>query len=252
MGELPRWQLVELVIAMLEFELGSTADSFEVDHDVKLPIVDGTDAGPRQIDVLVRGRIGGREFIRIVEIQDRNRRVDQGFVDQVLGKARAVGAHRSTIVSTKGFTKGAISRSGSPAAALDLYEFRESQSEEWPFKFPDPHFDFDLDGVSYRVPLKGYAYVNAASGTVTAYVLFGHIVTPNSEGVVAMISRLQAPERSPTTVWFVVGNWPPDFQVGRLETTWTTPDGRQGRSVAGGTIVPNIRSRRLARPPKDS
>jgi hypothetical protein len=128
MPRLRRGQLLELVVHAVELELGTDA---QVLYDQK--VIEPGSGVIRQIDSIIRARVSEREFVRIVEVQDRASRIGFFAVDAFASKALAVGAHRATLVSAAGFTKGALAKIRAQYANLiDPVELRHTDQQEWP------------------------------------------------------------------------------------------------------------------------
>ncbi len=94
----PRWRTIERTIAVLEKMLQPGA---RVSHNVLLKeLITGT---RRQCDVVVRSGAAPRETITIVEVQDRNRRVELSDYEGWCQKREKVGAQHLICVSVTGF-----------------------------------------------------------------------------------------------------------------------------------------------------
>ena len=96
---------LELLVAKIQKQLAPKA---EVLHNVKL---DGRlSKTKRQIDVLVRERIGQYEIQIIIDCKDYNKPVDVKGVEEFDGLLRDVGAQKGVLVCPKGFTDTAKTR----------------------------------------------------------------------------------------------------------------------------------------------
>ncbi|MBI4021354.1 MAG: restriction endonuclease [Candidatus Aenigmarchaeota archaeon] len=62
----------------------------------------------RQFDVVIRYGIPERQFVAVVEVQDRNEKVGIETLQSWIEKMKSVGAHRLICVSTAGYTQPAI------------------------------------------------------------------------------------------------------------------------------------------------
>ena len=181
---LTHWQLVELTVFLIELESVSEM-STQVEYDVQLP--DRVTGRPRQVDAAVRSFASGREFLRIVEVQDRSTKVGSPFIDQVETKANRVGAHRVTVVSTAGFTTPAIERIQSNETLIDAYVLRDVAAEEWPINWPDPSVDLDVDGRILTVRLEARALARATDDEAEFLILFGAPEWSEWSGVLAYL-----------------------------------------------------------------
>ena len=107
----------------------SKEKSYEsVEHNVKL---DGYD-GPRQIDILLKGKVGPFTVLTIIECKDHNSKVNVIMVDGLHSKMLDVKAHKAVLVSRIGFTNGAIRKAR--RLGISLCTAHSTLSERW--KFP--------------------------------------------------------------------------------------------------------------------
>jgi hypothetical protein len=77
----PAWKLKEQVVALLEKTITPAA---EVQHNQRLP--DITTGEKRQCDVIVKYGRAPREHLAIVEVQDRDDRLDIAAIRELLAK----------------------------------------------------------------------------------------------------------------------------------------------------------------------
>ncbi len=77
---------------------------------------------PRQVDVSIRFDDDGASRLGIVECKHLNKKVDIGKVDGMIGKQRDLGADFGMIVSSKGFSDGAIAHAKSSDIQLQMVE----------------------------------------------------------------------------------------------------------------------------------
>jgi len=119
---------MELAAFFVERSLARESSNVVIRHDVRLR--DRRTKAFRQFDVVVQYEIAGQTFLRIVEVQDRNKRVGADFVGQIADKVRRVLAHRATIVSVGGFTSAALNRILDEGDLLDAIRLRELDSRE--------------------------------------------------------------------------------------------------------------------------
>jgi len=92
---LSRGRFLEVVAYVVELY---QRESARVVFDAKIP--ERETGQLRQVDIAIIGTVSRRPFLRIVEVRDRSRPADKIFIDQVIGKRQALGAHRATVVST--------------------------------------------------------------------------------------------------------------------------------------------------------
>ena len=95
----PQWKLFEATIAELIEDLDENA---EVERDVTmLGRLSGT---RRQVDVLIRGSIGGEVIVIAVECKCYSRRLGIGSVDEFAGKLLDIGVDRGILFGLSGVT----------------------------------------------------------------------------------------------------------------------------------------------------
>ncbi|KAA8782525.1 restriction endonuclease [Paenibacillus amylolyticus] len=78
-----------------------------VSHDEK--IIDKY-GHPRQFDVVIRGELGGRKLLGVIECKDWKAKVDLPVVDAFITKMRDINANFGMIFSNSGFTRTAIEK----------------------------------------------------------------------------------------------------------------------------------------------
>lgn len=118
---------LELLVAKIQKQLAPRA---EVLHDVKLP---GRESGVmRQIDVLVRERVGQYEIQIVVDCKDYKTPVDVKGVEEFDGLLRDVGAQKGVLVCPKGFTAAAKTRA--EKLQIELYSPFDTDPHKWQVK----------------------------------------------------------------------------------------------------------------------
>lgn len=120
------WRHQEIVVGALE-KYVNPADT-EICVNMYLPVVGQPKRRKRQCDVVIRHKSGPREYLAIVEVQKRNRKVGlKDFGDWLL-KYREVGAHRLICVSEAGYSQEVVELvTSSHSAYVDLLTLREFQ-----------------------------------------------------------------------------------------------------------------------------
>lgn len=115
---------LELLVAKIQKQLAPKA---EVLHDVKL---EGRQTGvKRQIDVLVREKIGQYEIQIIIDCKDHKTPVDVKGVEEFDGLLRDVGAQKEVLVCPTGFTETAKRRA--EGLQIDLYSPVDTDVHKW-------------------------------------------------------------------------------------------------------------------------
>lgn len=74
----------------------------------------------RQIDILVKGTLVGRDILGVVECKNFNEKVDVKVIDGFAGFLEDVGANIGILITNKGFTKGAENRANNAYGAIKL------------------------------------------------------------------------------------------------------------------------------------
>lgn len=122
-----QWRVVERVVALLEKVVSPDA---KVEHDAELcEIVTGT---PRQCDVAITFGRPPRQFVAIVEVQKRGRRVELAQYQGWLQKKEALGVAMLICVSMKGFPESVRKDAASRGPMVKLVTLREIEEGCWP------------------------------------------------------------------------------------------------------------------------
>ncbi len=118
---------LEILVARIQKQL---APDSEVLHDVKL---DGRHSNrKRQIDVLVRQKIGQYEIQIVIDCKDYARPVDVKGVEEFYGLLSDVGAQKGVLVCPKGFSEAAKTRA--EGWQIDLYSPVDTDPHKWQAK----------------------------------------------------------------------------------------------------------------------
>lgn len=115
---------LELLAAKIQKQLSPDA---EIIHDAKLP--GRRSRVQRQIDVLVKQRIGQYEMLVVLECKDYARPVDVKGVEEFHGLLDDVGAHKGAMVCPRGFTAAARERARD--FQVDLYSPVDTDPHKW-------------------------------------------------------------------------------------------------------------------------
>lgn len=100
-----QWKLFEDEVKRIQ--AGLDPDSV-VEHDVRMQGL--LSRRPRQIDVLVRGTLGGQAFTIAVECKHYSKRLGIGAVDEFAGKLLDIGVDRGVLYALNGLTQPAKDR----------------------------------------------------------------------------------------------------------------------------------------------
>jgi len=78
---------------------------------------------PRQIDILVRSRIADVDLVGVFDCKCFSQKVDVKVIDSMFGFIEDIGAHFGGVVTTEGFTEGAINRANPGRIHLRIIPF---------------------------------------------------------------------------------------------------------------------------------
>lgn len=123
----------------------------------------------RQIDLLATFPSGHR---LMVEAQKRSRRIGHGFIDAVEGKLAFVGVDSAHLVSSAGFTNGAVERIRRSNGRLTASHFR-APGDEWTIQNHAALVTQRQDGEDIHIPLEGFTVVDPVTGNVRQLMLRG-------------------------------------------------------------------------------
>jgi hypothetical protein len=131
-------------VAKIQQQLAPKA---EVRHNV---LLDGHLSGrKRQIDVLVREKIGQYEINIIIDCKDYNKPVDVKGVEEFYGLFQDVGAQKGVLVCPKGFTQAAKVRAD--GFQIDLYSPFDTDRHKWQVTATIPAIcDFRAAAMSFQ------------------------------------------------------------------------------------------------------
>ena len=122
----------EKLAATIFQNLRNDASYETVEHNVTLTGADG----PRQIDVLIRGKVGPIDVMTIVECKDHAGIVTVADVDALHSKMQDVRAHKAVLVARKGFSRTAKKKAD--RLGITLCTAHMAGSEKWPFDLQLP------------------------------------------------------------------------------------------------------------------
>jgi predicted helicase len=136
---------LELLIQRIQQQLSPTA---EVLHNVYLPgRISKID---RQIDVLVRQKIGQYEMLIVLDCKDHARPIDVTGVEAFLGLLKDVGAHKGVLICPTGFS--AAANEMARANSVDLYSPVDTEPHKWQALITVPLVcDFRSAGIGFSL-----------------------------------------------------------------------------------------------------
>lgn len=94
----------------------------------------------REVDIVLRSKIGDYEVVLSIEVRDRSRLDGSGWIEEMAGKHQALETNRLVLVSKSGFTKPAIKKA--KARNIETITLEEACSIDW-----DLAFDLEGQGV---------------------------------------------------------------------------------------------------------
>jgi hypothetical protein len=136
---------LEILVAKIQAQLAPDA---EVIHNAKLQ---GKHSGTsRQIDVLVRQKIGQYEMLIVLDCKDYAKPVDVKGVEEFYGLLKDVGANKGALVCPKGFTEAAKTRAA--GWQIDLYSPVDTDPHKWQVRVAIPIVcDFRRAAISFGI-----------------------------------------------------------------------------------------------------
>ncbi|WP_299826872.1 restriction endonuclease [uncultured Roseobacter sp.] len=140
---------LEKLVAKIQSELAPTA---EILHNQRIP---GRLSGrTRQIDVLVKDRVGQYEILIVIDCKDYKKRADVRSVEEFQGLVADVGAHKGVLVCPSGFSEAAKTRAS--GLQMDLYSPVDTEPHKWTVNPLIPVVvDFRSAGISFGVSISG-------------------------------------------------------------------------------------------------
>jgi hypothetical protein len=229
---LPRWKLLELGALAVEMELAGRDPAPGITFDDR--IADRETGDLRQVDVAVRYQLAGREFLRTIEATAEE--IGSEAVDEAEGKARRIGAHRTTLLTATGFTEPARRRLERNAALLDGVHLRDPREEEWPIRWPYPalHIGSEATGIETRTELQPLAYADALTDRAELLLLVGDVDAPDLAGAAVAVLRAAgtAPVGTPVPIALrILQRGTPPVEADGLRLDWGT------RSAVGKPLL---------------
>lgn len=125
----------------------------------------------RQIDVLVRERIGQYEISIIIDCKDYNRPVDVKGVEEFYGLLTDVGAQKGVLVCPKGFTETAKTRA--EGYQIDLYSPVDTDIHKWRVRVTIPALcDFRKVAISFGIACSAPVPIRLANDFYSSECIF--------------------------------------------------------------------------------
>lgn len=119
-----RSTLLQRVVFHIERQLAAGAT---VGESVLLP--ERSSKYQREVDVVIRAKIGEHNVVVCVECQDRNRKATVEWVEQMAMKHSPLPTSKLILVAVQGFTRTAIAKAAS--FGIDTYSFDQALAADW-------------------------------------------------------------------------------------------------------------------------
>ena len=146
---MPDFEDLELLVAKIQMELAPTA---QVLHNQRLP---GRKSGrQRQIDVLVKDKIGQYDIQIVIDCKDYKKPADVKSVEEFFGLLDDVGAQKGVLVCPSGFSQTAKTRA--EGLQIDLYSPVDTDTHKWTASPTIPVVcDFRGAAISFGISVSG-------------------------------------------------------------------------------------------------
>ena len=172
---------LEVLVAKIQEQLAPGA---EVIHNARMK--SRSSGKTRQIDVLVRQRLGQYEMNIVLECKDYSRPVDIKGVEAFHGLLEDVGANKGALVCPAGFSQGAKDRAS--GLEIDLYSPIDTDPHKWQVKVQAPVLcDFRAATMSFELQCSTPAPFELPSNFLTVLPAFskdGQRLTTSVSGAV--------------------------------------------------------------------
>lgn len=123
---------LEKIVEIIERSIAPTA---RIEQNVFLPVLTSTQGHTAQCDIVIRNGTPPRETLTIVEVQDRNSKVDINTFRGWLGKIEDVGAQHLICVSRKDFASSIKEKAGQSGSKIFLVTLKDLSPERIPLDF---------------------------------------------------------------------------------------------------------------------
>jgi hypothetical protein len=120
----PKWRKFEKLAARIQRELAPDADVREDD------VITGVESEvPRKIDISIRKKIGQFDILVVIDCKDHAKKIDVKIVEEFAGMARDVRANKGALISSSGFTVGALTYA--KHHGIDTYQLIDAETLDW-------------------------------------------------------------------------------------------------------------------------
>ncbi|KKW16912.1 MAG: Restriction endonuclease [Parcubacteria group bacterium GW2011_GWA1_50_14] len=119
-----KWKKFERVVHEIQRELTPDANV-----ELGEKIIGSTSKIPRQIDISIRRNVGQFNILIAIECKDLQAPVDVKDLDGFITVVKDIGAHKGAVVSSSGFTPGAIEQAKNHG--IDTFRLIDTDSIDW-------------------------------------------------------------------------------------------------------------------------
>lgn len=135
-----KWLELEHLVTLIEKSI--SPDSI-VDHDVKLPMINSPSGAKSQCDIVIRAGKSPRETISIVEVQNRNKRVNVNDFRGWIKKVEDVGAQHLICVSLHDYPESVKEIAVSYGQKIRLVKLQELKVDNIPFDLFNVNYEYE-------------------------------------------------------------------------------------------------------------
>lgn len=146
----PKWKTFEELVARIQGDLAGDATIISNDK-----IVGKRTGVPREIDVSIRKKVGQFEILIVIDCKDYAKPLDVKDVEEFMGLAQDVGAHKAAMVSAQGYSAAAKMRAQD--AGIELYRVLDSGHHPW-------RVESSLPAVCEMTGIRAFSLTYAATG----------------------------------------------------------------------------------------
>lgn len=129
MTEQKNWKFTEYLVQLIEKSIDPDST---VEHNVFLPDLTSSTGTTRQCDIIIRKGVPSRETITLVEVQDRDSKVDLNTFQGWVTKMRDVGAQHLICVSRAGFPESIKEKAKQSGKTIQLVTLSKADFERIP------------------------------------------------------------------------------------------------------------------------
>jgi hypothetical protein len=121
----PKWKRFEKIIHAMHQQLASAGAIVTADDRVT-----GCESKVlRQLDVTIRANVAGYSLFIVIECRDESRPIDVNGIGEFATKLHDVQANKGIIISTSGFTEGAVTMAR--ARGITTRTYIDTESTDW-------------------------------------------------------------------------------------------------------------------------